>query len=101
MLRITIHGRRREMGLGSVRDVSLGAARQLADEARKLALSGTDHIKDREIRRREAECAANTLRKMAEEDLEARRAELKGDGIAGRWFSPLELPGVPRSGGPV
>lgn len=98
MLRITIHGRRREMGLGSLLDVSLVEARQLADDARKLAISGTDPIKEREKRRREAERADNTLRKMAEEAFEARRAELKGDGLAGRWFSPLELHVLPKLG---
>lgn len=98
MLRITIRGRRREMGLGSAQNVSLGEARQLANDARKLALGGTDPIKDREMRRREAERADNTLQKMAKEAFEARRAELKGGGIAGRWFSPLELHVLPKLG---
>ncbi|MEP2532644.1 Arm DNA-binding domain-containing protein [Shimia sp.] len=36
-LRVTIHGRRREMGLGSTADVSLKLARERAKEWRALA----------------------------------------------------------------
>ena len=35
---------------------------------------------------------------VAEEAFEARKAELKGDGKAGRWFSPLELHVLPKIG---
>ena len=51
VLRVTVHGRRREMGLGSLSDVPLKRARELADHWRKLAASGIDPIKER---RREA-----------------------------------------------
>jgi len=47
---------------------------------------------------REQVRADNTLRKIAEEAFEARNAELKGDGTAGRRFSPLELHVLPRLG---
>ena len=35
---------------------------------------------------------------IAKEAFEARKAELKGDGVAGRWFSPLELHVLPKLG---
>lgn len=98
VLRITVHGRRREMGLGGVRNVSLKQARDLADQWRGLAASGVDPIKERAKRARELERVDNTLRKIAEEAFEARKAELKGDGKAGRWFSPLELHVLPKLG---
>ena len=96
VLRVTVHGRRREMGLGSYQDVSLKEAREQADHWRSLAKAGTDPIKERERRARELARADNTLRKIAEEAFEARKAELKGDGKAGRWFTPLELHVLPK-----
>lgn len=36
VLRVTVHGRRREMGLGSLDDVSLGEARRLAEKWRAV-----------------------------------------------------------------
>ncbi len=98
ILRVTVHGRRREMGLGSLSDVPLKIARELADHWRKLAASGIDPIKEREREARELARADNTLRKIAAEAFEARKAELKGDGKAGRWFSPLELHVLPKLG---
>lgn len=43
----TRNGRRREMGLGSVADVSLAEAREAATEARKAVLAGGDPIEAR------------------------------------------------------
>ena len=66
-----------------------------------MALSsfdGQDPVKVREKEARERARADNTLRRIAEEACEARKAELKGDGKAGRWFSPLELHVLPRLG---
>ena len=44
MLRISLGGKRREMGLGGANDVSLKEARELASEFRKLAKQGIDPI---------------------------------------------------------
>jgi hypothetical protein len=54
VLRVTVHGRRREMGLGSVQDVTLKDARALAAKWRGLAAAEIDPIKQREKERREA-----------------------------------------------
>lgn len=98
VLRVTIHGRRREMGLGGLSDVSLAAAREAAERWRAVAASGRDPIKEREKEAREASRADSTLRVLALETFEARKAELKGDGKAGRWFTPLELHVLPKLG---
>jgi integrase len=98
MLRVAVHGRRREMGLGGLDKTSLKQARDLADHWRGVAATGLDPIKERARLAREQVRADNTLRKIAEEAFEARKAELKGDGKAGRWFSPLELHVLPRLG---
>lgn len=53
--------------------------------------AGVDPIKDRERQRREAVRNLHILADVARDAFEARKAELKGDGAAGRWFSPIEL----------
>lgn len=98
VFRFTIYGRRREMGLGSTNDVSLKDAREAADRWRGIAAKGLDPIKERERERREAEKRLHLLREVAEDAYESRKAELKGDGKAGRWFSPLELHILPKLG---
>ena len=97
-LRVTVFGNRREMGLGSVRDISLKEARELSDKWRSIAKQDKDPIKERERERREAARERHTLAAVAEQAFEARKAELKGDGKAGRWFTPLELHVLPRLG---
>lgn len=97
-LRVTIHGRRREMGLGSTTHVSLKEARAEADHWRTVARQGKDPIKERERQRREAERSDTTLRNIALAAFEVKKAELKGDGKSGRWFSPLELHVLPKLG---
>ncbi|WP_406645928.1 integrase arm-type DNA-binding domain-containing protein [Aliisedimentitalea scapharcae] len=97
-LRVQIHGRRREMGLGSLSEVSLKEARQLAGRWRAVAREGKDPIKERQRLLREAAKADHVLATIAHEAYEARKAELKNDGKAGRWFSPLELHVLPKLG---
>ncbi len=98
VLRVTVHGRRREMGLGSLERVSLKEARETADKWRQVVRQGIDPIKERERLKREAAKGNNTLASVALEAFEARKAELKDDGKAGRWFSPLELHVLPKIG---
>jgi hypothetical protein len=98
VLRVVAHGRRREMGLGSLADVSLAKARELAAVHRALAKSGVDPIKQRDKERREAARNMHLLQDVALDAFESRKAELKGDGKAGRWFSPLEIHILPKLG---
>lgn len=97
-LRVTVHGRRREMGLGSLQEVSLKEARQSAEQWRAVARQGIDPIKEREKEKRDAERNLHCLADIALDAFETRKAELKGDGKAGRWFSPLELHVLPKLG---
>ena len=98
VLRVTIHGRRREMGLGSVSDVSLKEAREAAEKWRATVRENKDPIKERERERREAARNMHLLNDVALDAFESRKAELKGDGLAGRWFSPLQLHILPKLG---
>jgi hypothetical protein len=59
----TYHGRRKEMGLGSLLAVSLAAARDRADEARKLCAAGINPIEKR--RADKARSAENTFGDLA------------------------------------
>lgn len=87
------------MGLGGFPAVSLAQARQKADDARAVVASGLDPITERDQARRQAERNLHLLRDVALDAFEARKAELKGDGKAGRWFSPLETHVLPKLGG--
>lgn len=98
VLRYTMIGRRREMGLGSVQDVSLKDARLAADKWRSVVRKGLDPISERERERRLAERRLHLLREVADDAFESRKAELKNDGKSGRWFSPLEVHILPKLG---
>lgn len=98
VLRVTIHGRRREMGLGSLTEVSLKEAREGAEKWRAKVRDNQDPIKERERERREAARNLHLLKDVALDAFESRKAELKGDGLAGRWFSPLQLHILPKLG---
>jgi integrase len=98
VLRVTIHGRRREMGLGALTEVSLKEAREAANKWRFTVRENKDPIKERERLRREAARNMHLLKDVALDAFESRKAELKGDGVNGRWFSPLELHVLPKLG---
>ena len=98
VLRVTIHGRRREMGIGSLQTVGLKEARETAEKWRGVVREGKDPIKVRDRQRRLASKDDHTLEAVALEAFEARKSQLKGDSKAGRWFSPLELHVLPKIG---
>jgi integrase len=98
VLRVTVHGRRREMGLGSLTDVSLKEARESAQKWRSTLRDNKDPIKERRKECHEAARTLHLLKDIAADAFESRKAELKGDGLAGRWFSPLALHVLPKLG---
>ena len=98
MLRVSLGGKRREMGLGGFPDVSLKEARELATDYRKMARQGIDPIKTRSQKRRETLRPRSNLADIAEAAFAAKKAELKNDGINARWFSPLQLHVLPKLG---
>lgn len=98
VLRVTVHGRRREMGLGPIAEVSLKEVRDEAAKWRSVTRQNLDPIKERERQRREAAKRLHMLKEIAEDAFESRKAELKDDGVAGRWFSPLGIHVLPKLG---
>jgi len=97
-LRYTSFGKRHEMGLGSYPAVTLKEARQQAEQWQAVVRDGKDAIKERTRQRRDAQRNMHILADIARDAFESRKAELKGDGKAGRWFSPLELHVLPKLG---
>jgi len=97
-LRVVVHGRRREMGLGSIQEVSLKEARETANKARALVRKGKDPIKERERRKRQAAREANTLEQVVNDAFESRKSSLKGDGKPGQWINPLVNHVLPKLG---
>jgi integrase len=98
VLRVTAHGRRREMGLGGYPEIGLADARKLAERWRKMAAEGRDPVKEREKEARAARREDISLAVITADAFEARKAELRGDGAAGRWLSPLNLHVLPKLG---
>ncbi|MBR1209466.1 site-specific integrase [Bradyrhizobium sp. JYMT SZCCT0180] len=98
VLRVAVHGRLRHMGLGSISDVGLKEARDAAEKWRATVRAGNDPIKVRERAKREAARNLHMLKDVADDFFEGYKARLKGDGTAGRWFSPLTLHVLPRLG---
>jgi len=96
--RVTVHGRRREMGLGGYPSLGLADARKLSERWRNLATAGRDPIKEREAEERAARREDITLEILTADAFESRKAELKGDGAAGRWLSPLTIHVLPKLG---
>jgi len=98
VLRYSIGGRRREMGLGSIYDTSLKEARVAAYKWRGMLKEGLDPIRERDRLIREASSVKPLLGDVAEACFEARKAQLKGEGKNGQWFAPLELHVLPYIG---
>jgi len=98
VLRVTVHGRRREMGLGGFPALGLADARKVSERWRNLASAGRDPVKEREAEERAARREDITLEILTADAYESRKAELKGDGAAGRWLSPLTIHVLPKLG---
>jgi integrase len=96
--RVTVHGRRREMGLGGYPALGLADARKLSERWRNVASAGRDPVKEREAEERAARREDITLAILTADAFESRKAELKGDGAAGRWLSPLTIHVLPKLG---
>ncbi|OSQ46763.1 integrase [Marivita geojedonensis] len=86
------------MGLGGFPNVSLAEARKLRDRWRKVAAAGRNPIREREAEQRAARREDISLAVITADAFESRKAELKGDGTAGRWLSPLTLHVLPKLG---
>lgn len=100
--RYTFSGVRREMGLGSLDDLTLAKARAARDSWAAVLASGVDPITERQRRRDETSAELSrsdpTFEELAQTVFESKKASLRGDGERGRWFSPLAQHVIPRIG---
>lgn len=88
--RITIHGKRCELGLGSPPAVTLSAARKMALENRGKAMQGSDPMAER----REARRALN-FAKAVEKYAAAKLDEYKNPKDRKRWLTVMETYAIP------
>ena len=90
--RLTINGRRRDIGLGGYPLVSLREAREKAFENRKLARSGGDPIAEKRRVR------TPTFRQAAQATFEANRPRWRNAKVASNWMQQLERHAFKRLG---
>jgi integrase len=93
VVRLVVSGRRREMGLGRWPDVGIAEARERAGIARKKVRDGID-----ERHRARYKAKRLTVAEAIKGCFEAKQAELKSDGKAGRWMSPMSVHIIPKIG---
>lgn len=84
------------MGLGTYPQISLAQARELLAEYRTLVAQKIDPIKYRQKAALEASRVDTSFDTIAKITFEAKEPELKHDGSAGRWFSRLKVPIIPK-----
>jgi integrase len=96
LFKFSIDHRRREMGLGQLRNVSLAEARESRDAARKLLARGIDPIvaRDQGIQREAEANAIEQAKKVTFEDaatryIEAKRPEWRNIKHAEQWTDTL------------
>lgn len=86
VLRYSVKGKRREMGLGSYPDIDLAQARQKAIEYRNMASSGSDPIEVRKIE----EVTIPTFTQCAAQYIRAHRRGWKNYKHSRQWVSTLK-----------
>lgn len=92
ILRFSVGGRRREMGLGGFPDVTLAGAREKARAARALGETGTDPVDARRAtlsRLKVAQAAALTFRQCAERYIEGHTSGWTNPKHAAQWTATL------------
>jgi integrase len=92
IFRFMIDGRARAMGLGSLNDVTLKEARELARECRRFSKRGIDPIEARKAKRfdeRLAAATAMTFKACAEAYIDAHKAGWRNPKHAAQWPSTL------------
>lgn len=94
-LRVTVHGRRREIGLGGVSLLSLAEAREKARALRAVAKDGGDPIAERDKNKRRSMTFEDAARKVHAEQIEPNARNAKH---AAQWLSTLETYAFPTMG---
>lgn len=94
ILRYRFSGKRREMGLGSVRLFGLADARRRALEARRLLADGIDPIAEREAAK---PVSGRTWGEAVDEFIDQMKHEWRNEGHLGQWIATLDAYGPDRA----
>ncbi|SHI42357.1 protein of unknown function [Palleronia salina] len=93
------HGRETSIGLGGYPSITLKRARELHMFYRSQKAEGKDPVAVKREREGRERHVWRTLETIAQEYFDTvRQHELKGGGVAGRWWSPVKLHVLPRLG---
>lgn len=108
VMRYTMGGKRKELGLGGYPAVSLSAARAQAADVRLMLEQGKDPKAEREAQRQAVKDSVTrnapdakqhrSLAAVIGRTFDKEKASLKGAGKAGRWLSPLNTHIIPNHG---
>ncbi len=90
ILRTTIAGRRRNIGLGPFPEISLAEARERGRAAKKMIGKGIDPVEQRRADRRALENGRMTFKKAAERCHASKSAEFRNAKHSKQWLSTLE-----------
>jgi hypothetical protein len=99
LYRYAVAGRERQMGLGSLAEVKLAAARQKATERKELRLEGIDPIEARDSARRKAEASGVTFRRAFETFFATKHKSLSNATHVAQWQSTMDTYVFPSIGG--
>lgn len=92
ILRVVVHGRRRDIGLGGLSIVSLGQARDIARELRRAAKEGRDPVAERDRKKQASPTFEQAARKVYAEQVET---TTKNEKHRKQWIRSLELYAFP------
>lgn len=92
VLRYKLNGKARSLGLGPLRDVSLGLARERAADARREIFNGVDVVESRRVRKiasRLDVAKSKSFDEVAEQFITSHRAGWRNKKHAAQWRSTL------------
>jgi len=94
VLRVSVNGKPKQIGLGSYPDVGLADARKERDKWKAVAKTGQNPVLVRKLERfgehKEIETRLTTVEEVAIDAYETRKPELKGEANARRWYGALK-----------
>jgi hypothetical protein len=96
VLRVTVHGRRRDLGLGSARLVTLAEARDEAIRLRKIARSGGDPLAER--RKERHVLRTPMFEEVARQVYDSHKKTFLNERHSSQWISSLETYAFPHIG---
>ncbi len=98
VMRVTIMGKRREMGLGPYPLISLSDARNKARETRLAIYQGADPLAEKQAAKRAETAVLWTFERCAAEYIKSHRAGWRNPKHAAQWSSTLERYAYPSIG---